>query len=127
MATKRNRKSSSTDLAQAARWVFLAGLAISIVAGLVFSFPMGGDTAWQEWVVYLVLALGLVGGYLHIGKGSQHEFILIALGVAVFSDRLGYIPTVGNYLGSIFGMVGLFLAMAVMAIVVRNIVDWFRS
>lgn len=129
MATKRSSKKASNgvDWGMIGRWAFLGGLAVSIVGGLAFALPVTGDPSWQQWVVYLVLALGLLGGYLHIGKGGEHDFILLAIGVAVFADRLSYIPTVGSYLASIFGLVGLFLAMAVMAVVARNIVDWFRA
>lgn len=131
MATKRSSKKASksngVDWGLIGRWAFLGGLAVSIVGGLAFALPVTGDSSWQEWVVYLVLALALVGGYLHISKAGEMHFILLAVGVAVFADRLSYIPSIGSYLASIFGLVGLFLAVAVMAVVTRNIVDWFRA
>lgn len=126
MATKRS-KAKGTDLAVAARWVFLAGVAISAIVGLVLAVPSMAAAEWQNWVIYVIIALGLIGGYLHVSKADEHNFILLALGLAVFSDRLGYIPSVGNYLVSIFSVITVYLAMVVIAIVVRNMVDWFRS
>lgn len=126
MATKRS-KAKGSDLTMAARWVFLAGLAISAIVGLVLAAPSLAVAEWQNWVIYIIIALGLVGGYLHVSKADEHNFILLALGLAVFSDRLGYIPVAGNYLVSMFSVVTVYLAMVVIAIVVRNMVDWFRS
>ena len=129
MATKRKSRKSggSTDWATVGRWAFLGGLALSIVAGLAFALPTGADLSWQRWVVYVLIALGLLGGYLHVGKESEKRFLLIALTVYFFSDRLGYIPSIGNHLTSILGVVGVFLSLAAIAIVVRNFVEWFRS
>lgn len=128
MATKRkSRKSGGTDVASLGRWAFLGGLVLSIVAGLAFAMPTGPDLSWQRWVVYLLIVLGLVGGYLHVGRDSEKRFLLIALTVYFFSDRLGYVPSIGNYLTSILGVVGVFLSLAALAVVVRNFVDWFRS
>jgi hypothetical protein len=128
MATKRSsRKSSSADLSTAGRWIFLLGLALAAVAGLAFAAPLTGDPSWQNWVVTALVVLGLVGGYLHIGKADEHHFILLAIGLAVFADHIGYIPTVGNYLASMLSIVSIFTAAAVVALFVRNAIGWFRS
>lgn len=121
-----SRKSSSTDLAVVGKWVFLIGLVIALLGGLVIARP-ASDPKLQDYLVYLLMVLGLVGGYLHIQKEDEHHFILLAIGLALFSQPFGNIPTVGSYIASAIYFVTVFLGMAIVAIAVRNIIAWFTE
>lgn len=125
--SKAVQTSNGPDLATVGRYIFLGGLVIAIIAGLFFAVPSLMVQAWQLPVVYLLIALALVGGFLHISKESENSFLLIALAVYFFSDRLGYIPVVGSYLTSMLGVVGVFLSIAALAVVARKVVGWFQN
>lgn len=130
--TKKSRKTakkagSSVDLATVGRYVFLGGLVVSLLAGLFFSFPSFTVQRFQMPIVYLLIVLALVGGYLHAGKGTEKTFFLTALAVHTFSGSLSYIPTVGSYLTTIMGVLGVFLTLAALAVAARIIVSWFRA
>lgn len=120
-------KSTGADLATIGRYTFLGGLAAAAIAGALFSLPSFYVQSWQAPIVYVLMLLALVGGYLHVSKESEKGFLLVALSMYFFADRLSFLPYVGSYLSSILGVVGLFLAVAAIAVAVRIIVGWFRS
>ncbi len=129
----RSRKSGAVDLAPAGRWIFLIGVVVSLLGGIFVALPSSTDPNVQTYLLYLLIALGLVGGFLHIRQEDEHHFILLTLGLAIFYQPLSVIPgdiagsTVGGLISSMLQMFGLYLGMAVIAIVVRNVIDWFRS
>lgn len=129
--TKKSRKtakaSSGVDLATVGRYAFLGGLVLSLLAGLFFAFPSFTVQRFQMPIVYLLIVLALVGGYLHISKEGEKGFLMTAFAVYFFSDRLSYVPAIGNYLTSILGVLGVFLSLAALAVAARTIVSWFRS
>ncbi|MBX3046368.1 MAG: hypothetical protein KF698_05180 [Anaerolineales bacterium] len=130
--TKKSRKtakkaSGGADLATVGRYVFLGGIVLSLLAGLFFAFPSFTVQRFQMPIVYLLIVLALVGGYLHVSKEGEKSFMLTAFAVYFFSDRLSYVPSIGNYLTSILGVLGVFLSLAALAVAARSIVSWFRS
>lgn len=120
------RKSGAVDLAPAGRWIFLIGVVASLLGGIVVSLP-GTDPNIQQWLLWLLIALGVVGGYLHITKEDENHFIILAIGLAIFYQPFSAIPTVGNYIVSMLQLFTLFLGIAVVGIGVRNVIDWFKS
>ncbi len=100
------------------KYTFLAGVILAIVIAL-----------WPEpaeWAPWLLIILGLVGGYTRISKTSESHFILLTIGLTLFGDVVGEFPTLGNVVVDIFSGLSLFLGAAVVAVVVRNIIGWFR-
>lgn len=126
MATKRaSRKSSEgMDLMVIARWALLIGLVLAVV--IPFIPPTATETLSQG-LFYILIVLALIAGFLHITREDEHHFILIAVGLFLFRSLLGSIPTVGSRITDILGVVSFFLGVAVLAVVVRNIVGWYRS
>lgn len=120
-------------LPTAGRWAFLGGMIVAIVFGLIPSQTLGQNPAAQEWVGYVLMLLGVLAGLFHIQKDDQVSFILLTIGLAIFSNSFGNIPgdlggqTVGSYLVGILSNLGFFFGVVVVAIVVRNIVDWFTE
>jgi hypothetical protein len=119
-------------LAPAGRWIFLIGAVVALLGGLYVAVP-SVDPNVQKYLIYLLIIMGLVGGYLHITKEDEHHFILLVIGIAIFYQPFGIIPgdingvTVGSYITSMLQIFGLFLGVAVIAIVFRNVIDWFRA
>ncbi len=101
------------------KYTFLAGIILAVVIAL---WPE--PTEWSFW---LLIILGLVGGYARISKASESHFILLTIGLAFFGSILGDFPTLGNFFVDIFDGLTQFLGAAVVAVVVRNIVGWFRK
>ena len=131
----RKTSSGSGDWASylpiAGRWAFLGGMIIAIVFGLIPSQTINQNPSLQEWVGYILMLLGVIAGLFHIDKGEQVHFVLLTIGLAVFSNSFGSIPgdlagqTVGSYIVGVLSNLGFFFGATVVAIVVRNIVDWF--
>lgn len=119
------KSSAYSFLPVAGRWAFLAGMVVAIVFGLIPNTSI--DPKIQEWAGYLLMALGIIAGYLHISKDSQHNFILLAVGLAIFSNSFGSIPTAGTYIVGMLSTLGFFFGVAVIGVVIHNIVDWFTA
>lgn len=117
-------KSQAVDLQTAGRWVFLGGLVIAIVYGLLP--PQTFDATVSQWISYLLMVLAFVGAILHLGEGIETKFIILTIGLAIFGSSFGDIPQVGMYIQGMFNVVTYYLGVASVALVVRNVVGWFR-
>jgi len=122
MPSKRT-KSSVSFLPVAARWAFIVGMILAVVVGLVPSESIN-PTA-QEWVGYALMALGLIAGYIHFNKEDQGQFILLAIGLAIFANSFASIPTAGGYVVGALSTLGFFFGVVVIGVIVRNVVGWF--
>jgi hypothetical protein len=119
--------SNGSDMAMIGRYTFLAGVVVSIIAGILFVLPGVNIQSVQMPIAYIIIVLALVGGWLHIGKDSQKGFLIIALALSFFADRLNFVPVVGPYITSALGLLGLFVSIAALAIVARTVIGWVRS
>lgn len=129
MASRRG-KSGALDLAPAGRWIFLIGVVVSLLGGLYVSLSTSTDPNVQTWLVYLLIALGLIGGFLHIRKEDEHHFILVAVGVILVSvtvQPFSAIENLGQYLTVMLQFFSVYLGVAVVAVAARNVVEWFTS
>lgn len=115
---------ASVDLQSAGRWVFLGGLVIAIVYGLIP--PQTFDAQIGQWISYLLMVLGFVGGILFIGEGSEAKFVILTIGLAIFGSSFADIPQVGTYIQGMFNVATFYLGVASVSLVVRNIVGWFQ-
>jgi hypothetical protein len=115
---RRSRRSTSDgiDLAVIGKYLFLAGVILSVVFGLWPNSP--------QWGTYVLMAAGFIGGFLYIGKAGEHEFILGVIGLALFSSSAGAVPRLGQYLSLIFDALIFFLGFAVIAVGIRMIIGW---
>lgn len=118
-----SKRSSNSFLPIAGRWAFLAGMIVAIVFGLIPSESVN-PTA-QEWVGYILMALGLIAGYLHFNKEYQGQFILLAIGLAIFANSFASIPAAGSYIVGALSTLGFFYGVVVVGMVIRNVVGWF--
>lgn len=117
--TKTNRKEKNMNSKKLGKFAFLAGIILAVVIAI-----------WPEptdWSFWLLIILGLVGGYLRVSKASESHFILLAIGLSLFGGIIGDFPTLGTLFVDIFDGLNSFLGSAVIAVVVRNIIGWFRQ
>jgi hypothetical protein len=117
-------KSQAVDLQSAGRWVFLGGLVIAIVYGLIPSQSF--DPQIGQWLSYLLMVLGFVGGILFINEGDEAKFVILTIGLAIFGSSFADIPQLGTYIQGMLNVVTFYLGVASVALVVRNVVGWFR-
>ncbi|HLD94366.1 MAG TPA: hypothetical protein VI703_09225 [Anaerolineales bacterium] len=131
--TSRRSDDWTTYLPVAGRWAFLGGMIVAIVFGLIPSQTINQNPGAQEWVGYIFMLLGVIAGLFHMHKSDEANFILLTIGLAIFSNSFGSVPgdlagqTVGSYIVGVFSSLGFFFGVVVVAIVVRNIVDWFTA
>ncbi|MCW5876070.1 MAG: hypothetical protein KIS85_04220 [Anaerolineales bacterium] len=117
------KSEQSIDIAAVGKWSFLVGVGLAILLGIIPPGVLNSEVT--QWVVYLLMLLGLVGGVLFITKSEENSFILLAVGLAFSSSALGSVPQLGNYLAGMANALSFFLGFAVIGIVARNVVGWF--
>jgi hypothetical protein len=100
------------------KYVVWAGIILAVVFAI---WPEPAD--WAPWLLVL---LGLVGGYMWVAKEDETQFFIMVIALHLFNDVLYQLPTIGNVFGDIFSALALFLGAAAIAVVVRIIVNWFR-
>ena len=87
----------------------------------------GLDPAILDWLFYLLMVLGFFAGYVFISQEHEHTFLLLAIGLAVFANSFGNLPTAGAFLNAVLGTIGYFFGVVVVAIVVRKIIAWYME
>ncbi len=116
---KSSSKGNKMDSKRFGKYSFLAGVVLAVVIALL---PDPSD-----WAYWLLILLGLVGGYHRVSKASESHFILLTIGLSFFGGVIGEFPTLGSFFVDIFDGLTLFMGAAVVAVVVRNIIGWFRN
>ncbi|MGH2582796.1 MAG: hypothetical protein ACRDFQ_07860 [Anaerolineales bacterium] len=109
------------DTATIARWSFIIGLVVALIIALVPDI--------NEAAFWLLVIAGLVAGWTFFTeREAEHHFLLIAVGLAIFSQTpaLADLPSLGETLTALLVSVSTFFGVMVVALVVRNIVDWVR-
>lgn len=122
--TKKSSPSESTgegknmDTKRIGKYIFWVGIVLALVFAIWAESP--------DWIPPLLIVLGLLGGYMRISKVSEVHFIVLSIGLAFFGNVLAEFSTFGTFLTDLIGGLIFFLGGAVLALVVRNIISWFR-
>ena len=117
--SQKTMKGMEMDRPVIARWAFIVGLALALIIALVPDI--------EDWVVWLMILVGLYAGWEFITEDQEHHFFLVAIALVFFSQTLIDIPSVGETLTALLtGLATFFGAMAI-AVVVRNIVKWVTT
>lgn len=94
-------------------WAFILGVLISIVAGLI--------PAWQTpTLVWVLVILGLVVGFLNITGKETTEFLVAALALMLIGS-VGAIPALGIIILSILANIVAFVAPAALVVAMKSI------
>ncbi len=111
-------------------WLFLVGVVVSILIGVVFGAELWTDT--NGYITILLAALGFIVGVLSffaVGNITQERvptFLIAALmlvGIGATSTWFGELNVVGPYLENIAGMLAVFVAPAAGLLAIRAIWD----
>jgi hypothetical protein len=94
-------------------WAFILGVLIAIVAGLV--------PAWQTpTLVWVLVILGLLVGFLNITAKETTEFLVATLALMVIGSA-GAIPALGVIILSILANLVAFVAPAALVVAIKSI------
>jgi len=116
---QRSSQQISMDRPAIARWAFILGLALAVIIALV--------TNIDDWVVWLMILVGLYAGWEFVAEEQEHHFFLVAISLVFFSQVLVDIPSVGKTLTALLTSLSTFFGAMVIALVVRNIVGWITG
>ena len=115
-------------------WLFLIGVVISVLIGLVFGANLWEDT--NGYVTLLLAILGFIVGILsffavgNIARERVPTFLIAALmlvGIGATSTWFGQLDVIGPYLENIAGMLAVFVAPAAGLLAIRAIWDAGKS
>ncbi len=99
--------------AKLGNWAFILGVLIAIVAGLV--------PAWQTpTLVWILVILGLVVGFLNITAKETTEFLVAGLTLMLIGSA-GAIPALGVIILSILANIVAFVAPAALVVALKSI------
>jgi len=102
------------------RYALMAGIVLAVILAL---WPNTVDAA-----LWLLILIGFVAGYLGIDEDSEAHFFIMSVAlftfVTVFTES-GF-PSIGEFLTQILEGTRTFFGAAVVALVVRNVIGWFR-
>ena len=108
-------------------YIFLAGVAIAIVAGILFAAgQIGIFKGIETWIPLVLVVLGVVVGFLNIKDKDLHEFLMASMVLLLLSGTaagLNQIPVVGVYLAAIAQSLAIFVAPAALIVSVKAIKD----
>ena len=97
------------------RWIFLAGLIICIIVGL--------GLANNPWVPVVLAILGIIVGFLNVGKGESSRFLLASIALVICASSLNSIPYIGKHASSIAGYLVSFISAAVVVVAIKSLLD----
>ena len=111
-------------------WLFLIGVLVAVIIGLIFGAELWTDT--NGYITLLLAVLGFVVGILSffaVGNITEERvptFLIAALllvGIGATSPWFSELNVIGPYLGQIAGMLAVFVAPAAGLLAIRAIWD----
>jgi hypothetical protein len=106
------------DTAKIGKWAFVAGLVISVLAGLLFQ---------PGWAIWVLAVLGLIVGLLNVTAEDTRSFLLAAIALTLSATALNTLPIVGTALSFILPFVVAFVAGAMIVVALKELFQTARS
>jgi hypothetical protein len=113
------KKTESITGAQLGHWIFLAGIFIAIVAGLV--------TGINATVIWVLALLGLIVGLINIAMRDEVPFLVATTVLLIASGSLNVLPFVGETLGTILSYIVVFVAPAGLVVALKSVYAFART
>ncbi len=124
------------NLSRISGYLFLVGLLIAVVAGIVVNL-MSIGAVMQAWLSVIFIAIGLVLGWCMSAckKVEEEIYILLMVTVAlllannmgVFSSLDVIVPRFGDTVNSIVNYIAFFSAAAIIVLAIRTIFHFHVS
>lgn len=97
------------------RWLFIAGVAAAVLAGLVY------DPAWISWA----LALAGVGvGVLNLKDTGNQKILLSGVALLLTTGALKGVPMIGRDITAVLEYVGTFVSGTLLVIAMKTFYDY---
>ena len=107
------------DFEKLGEWVFILGVVIAIISGLVYQAM---DATSAQYITVVLVVLGLVVGFLNIRDKEIFNFLIAVIAiVAVGSANLGELPLIGSYLRYMVLNIAAFVAPAALVVALKAI------
>src|SRR3989344_1280168 len=103
---------------------FIAGVVIAVLGGLFSSMAM----QYQAWIGLVLVALGLVVGFLNVKDKETTPFLVAAVALMASSPIAGWmylndIANIGTVIQQVLGYVGMFVAPAAVIVALKSAHD----
>lgn len=101
------------------KWAFILGVAVAIIAGLASSMVV----AFAPWILLLLVALGLVVGFLNISAKEVNDFLLASIALILVGTivQLTSIPQIGAMLQLMVEYIAAFVAPAALVVSLKAV------
>lgn len=116
---KRRRTAEPMSGAKLGHWIFLAGIFIAIVAGLV--------TGINSTVIWVLALLGLIVGLVNVTLRDEVPFLVATTVLLIASGSLNVLPIVGETLGTILSYIVVFVAPAGLVVALKAVYAFARA
>ncbi len=115
------------SLQQLGNWAFLLGVIIAVLAGIGTTF-MGMDSMITAWILFVLVILGIVVGFLNIEDKEVTPFLVAAIALLATSGAIEsfrrinlVLPTIGTLIYSIVAHITVFVAPAAIIVALVSI------
>lgn len=102
-------------------WAFIIGVMLAIIAGLFSNFfKIIGIQDLEMLLPPVLVALGLIVGFLNIGDRDIRDFLLAVIAIAVVaSANIGALPIFGLYLQPVVAYLAIFIMPAALVVALK--------
>ena len=116
--------------ANTGKYVFLLGVAVAVIAGLVAASAGLGNYA--GWIALILVILGIIVGFLNITPGERQAFLIAAialsmLGLVAFGQLTIGSFNLGAYLTSVISYIVFFVAPAAAIAALYEVYDLAKA
>ncbi len=105
------------------RILVILALVIAVVLG-VPGLQLGEQFNFLGW---LLAVIGAAWGYMNISSAQTSGFLIVGLALWVSDGALKSVPVAGPFVTEILGSVGIFIAGAMLAVVIRALFDYMKD
>jgi hypothetical protein len=116
---KIKRKSDGFSGAKLGHWIFLAGVFIAVIAGLM--------TGINTTIIWVLALLGLVVGLINLTLRDEVPFLVATTVLLIASGSLNVLPYVGETISTILSYVVVFVAPAALVVALKAIYAFARA
>ena len=109
-------------------WAFILGVVISIIAGLAAATVV----AYAGWIVFVLVVLGLLVGFLNIGDKEIQPFLIAAIALIVIgTTSLLHLNTLylglGTILTTMLQYIAAFVAPAALIVALKAVYNLAKT
>lgn len=105
------------------RILVILGLIIALALGIPI-LDLGNQFSFLGWILAVI---GAVWGYMNISRAQTSGFLIVGLGLWTSSAALNALPVLGPVITGIMGSVGVFVTGAMLAVVIKALIDYIKD